>query len=289
MLPKYTNHVMSEAENVAEVAEVADVYKVLQRLPFADFCNLNLKVTSQYPNLKKILPIMPSDDIQKQRVGDFGHSLMVRTCSIARLIQILSFKVTGTGLEDKKILDYGCGWGRLLRIMNYFTDMKDIYGVDVVQSALDECKASHIPNQIALCNRTPTELPFGNIKFNLIFSFSVFTHIPKLIASTVLRATRKRISEDGVFIITIRSYEFWELRENIWPANLIEKLRANHLSEGYAFQYFDSSIDINENYGDTTMSFDFLAKMVDENGWSIADIERDLLEPYQIAVALKPV
>jgi len=132
------------------------------------------------------------------------------------------------------------------------------------------------------------DLPFGDIKFDLIFSFSVFTHIPQPVISAVLNAVRKRVSENGVFIATIRSYEFWDLRQGKWPDEMVDNMRAAHKSAGYAFQTFDQG-EINADYGDTTMSFDFMANLAKEASWEIASIERDLSEPYQIAVALKPV
>lgn len=289
MLPIYTNEILSNAEKLANNVDIAGLYDILRELPLADFCTLTLVPPPAYPNLASKLPIMPSDDVQKKWVGDFGRSLMNRTCNIARLFQLLSYKVTGSGLEDKTILDYGCGWGRILRVINHLGSVEKIYGVDVMQSSLDECAKSRIPNKIALCAPVPQHLPFGDTVFDLIFSFSVFTHLPVKAARAVLGATRKRISEKGVFILTIRSYEFWTLRDGAWPDERMSQLRKDHLVEGYAFHTFDNGADVNLNYGDTTMSFDFLSGMAKEHGWTIAAIERDLSEPFQIAVALKPI
>ena len=289
MLPLYTRDILLAADSVAQHDNITNVYRTLQQLPFADFCTLNMGVPDEYPNLKSIMPVMPTDKVQKQWTGDFGISLMNRTCNTARLIQILSYKHTGSGLSGKKILDYGCGWGRVLRIMNYFTNMTDIYGLDVMQTSFAALKKCRICNPVAKCDKRPLELPFDDTKFDLIFSFSVFTHIPDSVAITVLKAVRKRVTDNGVFILTIRSYEFWDLREDVWPPEMVEKMRIGHNTKGYAFQTFDNGADINADYGDTTMSFDYLAGLAGETGWRLADIERDLLEPYQIAMVLKPV
>ena len=289
MIPKYSDDILLEAEKIAQTHDVAKTYKILKRLTLADFCLLSMEVPSKYPSLKKLMPIMPLEDVQKKWVGDSGWSLLNRSCNVVRLIQLLSYKATGTGLEGKKILDYGCGWGRLLMLMNYFTQVDDIYGLDVMKSSLDECKKANILNQIALCDRQPVSLPFENIKFDLIYSFSVFSHIPDNVAQTVLAAIRKRVSKNGVLIITIRSYEFWDLRAGVWPVEMVENMRNSHDLNGYAFQTFDNGKDVNSDYGDTTMSFDYLANLCDKNGWKVSNIDRDLSEPYQIFVSLKPV
>ena len=289
MLPTYTNDIMSDAENAAREGNILRTYDMLSKLTLADFCTLSMEVPSEYSYLKKQFPTMPSDDVQKRWVGDFGQSLMNRTCNFARLIQVLSYKATGNGLEGKKILDYGCGWGRLLRIMNYFANVTNVYGIDVMQSSLDECHKSNIPNQVALCERRPVVLPFDDLLFDLVFAFSVFSHIPEGVAYAVLNAIRERISKSGVLILTIRSYEFWDLRVGVWPVELIKKMRTEHNKNGYAFHAFDNGDDINKDYGDVTMSLEFLSSMADKTGWEVSDIERDLSEPYQIAVSLKPV
>ena len=289
MIPIYTKTILQKAESVAKISDISKTYTELRKLPFADFCNLNSLVPNEYQYLKRQMPIMPPDDVQKKWVGDSGQTLMNRTCNIARLFQILYYQATGDSLDGKTILDYGCGWGRLLRIMNYFTDSKKVYGLDVMQSSLDECIKSNIPNQVALCDKSPEELPFNGVQFDLVFSFSIFTHIPKDVALAILKSVHRRISKNGVFILTIRHYEFWDLRAGEWPDEMIEGLQKSHIDNGYAFQTFDNNADINADYGDTTMSFEFLSVMAKNSGWKVVNIQRDLSEPYQIAVALKPI
>lgn len=127
----------------------------------------------------------------------------------------------------------------------------------------------------------------AGVTFDLAFSFSVFTHIPERVARAVLLALRQRIAKNGVFIITIRSYEFWGLRQSSWPDETVRKLQRDHETDGYAFQTFNSS-GMNANYGDTTMSFDFIEKMASECGLRVSGIDRDMSEPFQIVVALQP-
>lgn len=287
MLPRYTVALLQEADALASSRPLNEVYRVLRKLPLADFCTLHLHTPPTYRNLAAVLPVMPPDDVQKKWTGDSGLKLMARTCNVMRLFEIMSFRATANGPRDRNILDYGCGWGRLLRIANYFSDLDNVYGLDVMQSSLDECAKSRIPNQTALVPRRPEQLPFGKVAFDVIFSFSVFTHIPDSVARAVLQAARRRIADNGVFIITIRSYEFWSLRDAVWPEEMVKNLQREHDANGYAFQTFNTN-EINADYGDTTMSFGFLEKMSAECGWRVSDIDRDLSEPYQIAVALRP-
>lgn len=56
---------LQEVESTAEAGDLAEVYRKLRRLPWADFCNLHIDSLEKYPNLANLLPVMPSDEIQK--------------------------------------------------------------------------------------------------------------------------------------------------------------------------------------------------------------------------------
>ncbi|MGH9380120.1 MAG: class I SAM-dependent methyltransferase [Thermoanaerobaculia bacterium] len=287
MLPRYTFETLTAANLAAAEGSVVDAYARLRTLPLADFCSLHVEVPGAYPALRSVLPVQPPEKVQKRWTGDSGSSLMRRSCATMRLMEVMKYRVTGRGTRDCRILDYGCGWGRLLRLANYFSPVDRVYGVDVMEASLKECDKGRVPNRTALVAAAPAVLPFDGEEFDLVFAFSVFTHIPAEVAKAVLQAVRARVAPESAFIITIRSHEFWSMREGRWPRAMVEGLRREHEQRGYAFQTFEGS-DVNDSYGDTTMSFDFLDELAAECGWRMAAVDRDLLEPLQIGVALVP-
>jgi SAM-dependent methyltransferase len=97
----------------------------------------------------------------------------------------------------------------------------------------------------------PVDLPVEGTHFDLAISFSVFTHLSPAAATAALRAVRKVIKPDGVFVCTIRPIEFWHLTgQSFTPAQAKQALH-DHNSKGYAFlpagysdgSYGDASID----------------------------------------------
>lgn len=288
MLPAYTRDRLAEAEHLAGTgADPEHVYAVLRRLPLADFAMLHHVVPAAYPQLRQVVPTMPSAEAQVKWVGDSGLTLLSRSANTIRLLENLTYRVTGSGPEGKRILDYGSGWGRLLRLANYFSPIDRVRGVDVMQSSVDQCAGSGILNEVELIAPRPASLPYGDEQFDLVFSFSVFTHIPVEVARPVLEAVRQRIASEGLFVITIRSLEFWNMRKGVWADEVVADLCEKHEKDGYAFLTFEAG-EINADYGDTTMSFDFVNRLAAETGWKVARIDRDLSEPFQIAVALVP-
>jgi len=282
-------NLLQDVENTAALGDLAGVYRKLRGLALADFCNLHIDSLGQYPHLAKLLPQMPSDDVQKKWVGDYGRHLMMRSCNLARLFDLMSYRVTGSGLAGKNILDYGCGWGRLLRIMNYYSPSEKVDGVDPMQVSLDHCEEAKIPNKLSLIAARPDALPLEQKKYDFAFAFSVFTHTPADVTATVLRALRPCMSSNSVFVATIRSVEWVSVRDGKWPQEKTQRMRDSFYADGYGFETFDTSDSLESaDYGDTIMTIDYMEKLAEKEGWSLASVDRDLTEPFQIAVALKP-
>ena|GEM_PF-3937623 len=84
----------------------------------------------------------------------------------------------GIDLKDLEILDFGCGLGTKLEVLENFSP-KRIVGCDINKVDLDYAKR-RIDGKflnIELKLNTETKLPFDDESFDLILSFDVFEHI----------------------------------------------------------------------------------------------------------------
>lgn len=107
-------------------------------------------------------------------------------------------------LEQKgRILDFGCGTGRILRCFRRIINRYQVWGVDI--------RAKHIlwsnehlcpPFKFATVTTFP-HLPFEDNYFDLIYAGSVFTHISEL-AEAWLLELRRILRPDGRCYITVR-------------------------------------------------------------------------------------
>src|SRR5690349_14500534 len=86
-------------------------------LPFADF-----------PNLSSVLPGMASEEVQRNWTGNSGLALLQQTTGFVRSVSYNYDKLLGNHLAERTILDFGCGYGRILRLMYYFSSPKRIWG-----------------------------------------------------------------------------------------------------------------------------------------------------------------
>jgi len=288
MLSSYAQEQVRQADAAAQTGRKASAFELLRRIPFADFCELCVETPASTPHLKAIMPQLPSAEVQKRWVGDHGRPLMHRSGNLVRLFELMSWRHRGRSLEDARILDYGCGWGRLLRLLYHKTDLANIYGVDPMPESLRLCKECGVDINLASCDPVPTDLPFGIMNFDFVFSFSVFTHVPLQVAEAILRSVRSRMANDGIAVVTVRSHEFWELRRSTWDSAGVDALIQTHQRNGYAFIPLNTDGLKSEHYGDTTYSRCRFEQLCAACGWNVVDVERDMSEPFQIAMVLAP-
>ena len=96
------------------------------------------------------------------------------------------------------ILDFGCGKGKLLQVLEESKIKCNLYGVDIFKSEEDFLEIKKDNYFADIKSITPYQnFDFG-VKFNVIISNMVFEHIENL--SLVYEHLRKILKEDGIII-----------------------------------------------------------------------------------------
>ena len=120
-------------------------------------------------------------------------------------------KLSGFSLvEGSRILDFGCGSGRMIRHLNHLTDSCEIWGTDISAECIYWCKQYLSPTFHCATTTTIPHLPFEDRYFNLIYCGSVFTHIDDL-ADAWLLELRRVLSPQGRLYLTIHDQHTSEL------------------------------------------------------------------------------
>ncbi len=244
-----------------------------------------------FPGLSSVLPKMASDEVTTLWTGAAGLPLLEQSVSFVRACAAGYADARGHSLRDQRILDFGCGYGRFLRLFQYYTD--DIVGVDPWDRSIEECQAAGLSDKVRLSQAVPENMPFEGT-FDFIFAFSVFTHLSRRSTLACLGALRTAAYPGTILMLTIRPVEFWDLAAKGGthiPANpqKMEELRKNHRELGFAF-YLNGSTDEKEiegNYGDTSLSIGWL--LDNSPGWELVGVDRTLADPYQRYVMLRAI
>ena len=261
----------------------SEIPLLLNEIPIDVFGKLLLDVPSQYPNIKAFFPSMPPDDIQDQWTGNHGAALLGQSLGFTKTLISGFQELTGKDLKSSVVLDYGCGWGRLIRLLYKHVPYDHIYGVDPWDKSIELCKQYGIKANLAICDYVPESLPFEQ-QFDLIFAFSVFTHLSEKTAKTVLATLRKYIHDDGILVITIRPKKYWLQHQRGKFKNEMYQL---HEQAGFAFiPHHREPINGDITYGDASISLGYIEENFPQ--WDLARVITNRVDPLQTAVFLRP-
>ncbi len=251
-----------------------DFGELMISLPWADF-----------PRLSEALPRMASASVQDAWTGLNGLPLLRQSCNFVRSAAHNFARLTGRPLGGQPILDFGCGYGRLARLMYYFTDPENLFGVNPWDRSIALCHECGLGENFRLSEYLPDSLPLPRQDFAFIYAFSVFTHLSRHAALQALDVCRRYIAADGVMALTIRPVEYWDLPASIHGVADPAPLRRQHRREGFAFYPLATS-PAEVTYGNTSMT----ARWIADNapGWSVAAFDRSLDDAYQLYVFLRP-
>ena len=101
--------------------------------------------------------------------------------------------------SGKRVLDFGCGAGRTLR---HFVDAApgaELWGCDIHAPSVDWVNANLDPPVRAFVNSALPPLPRPDAAFDLIYAFSVFTHITDAWSAWLLELHRL-LAPDGILV-----------------------------------------------------------------------------------------
>jgi hypothetical protein len=234
------------------------------------------------PNLSKLLPAATPDAIQQHWTGSSGDTLLGQSLSFINFLVAEYATQTGRPIGTARVLDFGVGWGRLMRLLAFFVDPPQLFGVDPWQSSLDHALQARVLGNLARSDMMPETLPFAPVPFDLIFAFSVFTHVSASTARKCLAAMRARITPTGLAVISVRPVEIWEFLGNTLGQDYAH-LAAVHEKDGMAYTPSEPGGD----YGDISMSRAYLEAIAP--GWEIVRMGATLVDPFQVFVTLRPV
>jgi len=262
----------------------SEIPQLLQRVPLDVFALLQLERPSSWPNLCAFLPTMPSGQVQESWNGAQGRELLRMSVDFVTRMVARYRGGSRKPLVDSDVLDFGCGWGRLLRLMHRYVPEDRIYGVDPWDQSLELCRSCGVRGHLALSDYVPDALPFAR-SFDMIYAFSVLTHLSRRTTLRVLSTLRRCISRQGWLFVTIRPEEYWHYHDGGEEA--AERIAA-HRRDGFCFVPHDRvPIDGDVTYGDTTFTLDWLSDAIDGD-WIIAGTDYSMGDLLQVVVTLRP-
>lgn len=160
-------------------------------------------------SLRNLLPSLPDETVQLTYTGDKGDSVLRDGWAAYKLFKTLYERHVGSIGDCQKILDFGCGWGRIIRFFLKDVSPSKLWGVDPVEDMVSLCKQQNRwSNFEAIRTRPPCH--FQDNTFDLIYSFSVFSHLSEEMHKNWLLELGRILRPGGMLIATTRGREFIE-------------------------------------------------------------------------------
>jgi SAM-dependent methyltransferase len=172
--------------------------------------------STQHSPLGEALPKFPSEEMQRNTTG---------LSSEAALAQAYAFysdvvrAAVGHGYElsaSTKALDFGFGWGRITRVFMEKLSIDNIHGIDVDPAFAVMTRELFDSENFEACAPFPPTR-FENASFDMVFSYSVFSHLSEKACVDWMREFARIVKPGGIVAWTTRHITFFDFCQ--WAAD----------------------------------------------------------------------
>lgn len=139
----------------------------------------------------------------------------------------------------RRILDWGCSSGRVLRFWADIARTNEVWGCDIDEAAIDWAVRHLAPPFRFFSTTLAPWIPVPDRSFDLVYGISIFTHIDENV-DTWLMELRRITAADGLVLVTIhdehtwarcaREPDIWLARH--WPGDFAEPFTDDFISAG---------------------------------------------------------
>jgi SAM-dependent methyltransferase len=157
--------------------------------------------------LQQVLPGVPAPDIQTRFTGVAGDNTFREGWSFYRLVKNI-VRQHGLALQSNQtVVDFGCGWGRIIRFFLKDVAPGNIWGLDCLPEVISICQETNPLCQFKLVEPLPpTSIAAASV--DLIYCYSVFSHLAEDAHRQWLAEFQRMLKPGGLLIATTRPREF---------------------------------------------------------------------------------
>jgi len=145
-----------------------------------DDSHVEVKVvnTSHYLTRNRNAIPLPDDELIYLVVGsrDAVHFLQTGASDLAMIRELVASAGMSWQRKRRRVLDWGCGCGRIARHWQPYSDQVHLFGVDIDEELISWCR-NHLHFGSFSLSRLEPPLPFPDAHFDVVYATSVLTHL----------------------------------------------------------------------------------------------------------------
>jgi SAM-dependent methyltransferase len=159
--------------------------------------------------------------------------------------QMLELHYRHGGIKQPKILDFGCGCGRMTRFLPGSS------GSEINPDHVQWCLQS-LPEVDTRQNQTLPPLPFADASFDLVYSLSILTHLPEHLANCWLQDLHRVAKPNALVILTTHGITALETIRDSQAHQQMFKLTAEDAQS--ILQRFQTELFIFHQYAEAALT-----------------------------------
>ncbi len=151
----------------------------------------------------RVVPAFDAASADAARLA-FHEYARASVLSLERGLAVIGRELATIG----RILDFGCGPGRIMRHLGPLAEHSVLYGVDVDADSIAWC-SEQIPFARFAVGPHEPPMPYEDDAFDLVFNHSVFTHLDEVRQDQWLAELRRVLAPGGIALLTVHSTRQW--------------------------------------------------------------------------------
>jgi SAM-dependent methyltransferase len=168
-----------------------------------------------------LVPQMPEVPMQERFTGSSGDSTLREGFNAYKIFKNCYETHIGPVGSCRAVLDFGCGWGRIIRFFLKDIEPDKLLGIDHSEEALRACRNTNKWCKFTLIEPyAPT--PLRPESFDLIYLYSVFSHLPEEMHWAWLIEFHRLLAPGGMLIATTRARSFIQVCKTLRDDPLID-------------------------------------------------------------------
>ncbi len=218
------------------------------------------------------------EDIQRGTVGKIGSEALYDAFMFWRFVREIAAKYDKPVGPDTNVLDFGVSWGRILRFFTRDTATPFLHGVDIEDRFLQYARRD-LPSLVDLHRIEPLPpLPFSDASMDVIYAFSVFSHLPEHLANAWVADFARVLKPGGIACLTTRPRAHLRTPTSAYAAAIGDAVATEQRYDRGEFLFFP--IDGGGAYDESTFGEAVIPAEYASEHWGGDLIVRGLMEKY---------